>query len=94
MTLIKEKTGSSEVKVSEETLKVEQNVYHNLIDGKAHGKVTGFSCAMTAKDLHAKYRKSESKLLVNVLNKIMSKQKQVDVLTTKIIAKATNSQLE
>ena len=50
MTLIKEKTGSSEVKFSGETSKVEKSVYRKLMGDETHGKLIGFGSGVTAKD--------------------------------------------
>ena len=61
---------------------------------ESHGKVTRFSSDATTNDLHAKHKKSESKLLVKVLNKTMSMQNQIDILTTKVAAQPINSQPE
>ena len=94
MTLIKEKTGSSEVKFSEETSKVEKSVYRKLMGDETHGKLIGFGSGVTAKDLRAKHQKSESKLLVKVLNKMLAMQNQIDVLTTKVAAQSANAELE
>ena len=47
-------------------------------------KVIGFGSGMTTKDLHAKNQMGESKLLVQVLNKILAMHNQIDALTTKI----------
>jgi len=92
MTMIKEETGSSEVKFSEETSKVEKSVYRKLMGDETHGKLIGFGSGMSTKDLHAKHQKSESKLLVKVLNKMLAMQNQIDVLTAKVASQAINSQ--
>ena len=94
MTMIKEKTGSSEVKLSKETSKVEKSVYRKLMGDETHGNLIGFSSGVTIKDLHAKHQKSESKLLVKVLNKMLTMQNQIDVLTARVAAQAANSELE
>lgn len=94
MNMIKEKTGSSEVKFSEETLKVEKSVYRKLMGDETHGKLIGFGSGVTAKDLHTKQQKSESKLLVKVLNKMLAMQNQIDVLTAKVAAQSANSEPE
>jgi len=47
---------------------------------------------VTTEDLHAKHQKSESKLLVKVLNKMMTMHNQIDVLIAEVAAQATNSQ--
>ena len=49
MTMIKEKTRSSKVKFSEETLKMEKSVHHKLMGNESHGKVTGFSSGVLQK---------------------------------------------
>ena len=92
MTMTKEKTGSSKVRFPKESLKVEKSVYYKLIGDESHGNVAGFGRGMIAKNLYAKHKKSESKLLVKVLNKMMSVQKQIDVLTAKVATQAINSQ--
>ena len=94
MTLIKEKTGSSEVKFSDETSKVEKSVYRKLMGDETHGKLIGFGSGVTAKDLRAKHQNSESKLLVKVLNKMLAMQNQIDVLTAKVAAQSANSEPE
>ena len=94
MTMIKEKTGSSEFKFSEETLKVEKSVYRKLIGDESHGKLIGFSSGVTTKDLCAKHQKNESKLLVKVLNRMLTMQNQIDVLAAKVAAQATKFQPE
>ena len=58
MTMIKEETGSSEVKFSKETLKVKKSVYRKLMGGETHGKLIGFGSGVTTKDLRAKHQKS------------------------------------
>ena len=94
MTMIKEKTGSSEVKFSEETSKVEKSVYRKLMGDETHGKLIGFGSGVTTKDLHVQHQKSESKLLVKVLNKMLTMQNQIDVLTAKVAAQSANSEPE
>ena len=51
MTMIKEKTGSSKVKFSNETLKAGKSVYRKLMGNESHGKFIGFGSGMTTKDL-------------------------------------------
>jgi len=60
---------------------------------KTHGKVTRLSSSITTKDLRAKHHKIES-LLVKVLNIMLSKHSQTDVLTTKVVDPNTNAQHE
>ena len=92
MTMIKEKTGSSEVKFSEETSKVGKSVHRKLRGDETHGKLIGFGSGVTVKDLRAKHQKSESKLLVKVLNKMLAMQNQIDVLIAKVAAQSANSE--
>ena len=61
---------------------------------ETHGKLIGFGSGVTTKHLRAEYQKSESKLLVKVLNKMLPMQNQIDVLTAKVATQATNSQPE
>ena len=59
-----------------------------------HRKLIGFDSGMTTKDLCAKHQKGEYKLLVKVLNKMLTMQNQIDVLTANVATQATNSQPE
>ena len=76
------------------TKKCAISVYRKLIGDETHGKLIGFGSGVTTKDLRAKHQKSESKLLVKVLNKMLTMQNQIDVLTTKVASQGTNSQPE
>lgn len=89
--MIKEKTGSSEVKFSKATLKLEKSVYRKLMGDESHGKVTGFGSGVFAKDLRAKHHHNESKLLVKVLRMMQGMQNQIDALTAKVGAQHANS---
>ena len=56
---------------------MEKSVHHKLMGDESHVKVTRFSSGMNTKDLRAKHQKSESKLLVKDLNKMMTMQNQI-----------------
>ena len=89
--MIKQKTGSSKVNLSEATQNVEKSVYRKPMGDESHCKVTWLSIGAHAKDLCTKHHYNESKLLVKVLHKMHSMQGQIDVLTFKIGIKAANS---
>ena len=88
MIMIKVKARSFEVKFLEETLKVDKSVDHKLMHGESHGKVVGFGSGMTRKDLCAQHQKSEYKMLEKALNKVLTMQNQIDVLTAKVASQA------